>query len=85
MPWRPGALSGHKDYEIHDELFAPDGRCVAVLECFTTNPTVYYCNALTPAGEHRRLGAGMNLDTAKDWAERVTGMKPDRPIVPQIT
>jgi hypothetical protein len=58
MPWKPGALSGDPDYEIHDLLYTPDGRCVAVLECFATNPDVYYCNALTPAGEHVRLGAG---------------------------
>jgi hypothetical protein len=35
MPWRPGALSGDPDYEIHDELYMPDGRCVAVFESFT--------------------------------------------------
>lgn len=79
--WRAGSLSGDNDYEIHEELYAPGGQCVAVIECFTTNPTIYYCNAITPAGEHRRLGAGCNLDTTKDWAERIAGLKPDRPIV----
>jgi len=78
----PGALSGHLDYEIHDELYTPDGRYVAVLECSTSSPAIYYCKALTPAGEHRRLGTCRNLDTAKDWAERITGLKPDRPLVP---
>lgn len=81
--WRPGALSGHKDYEIHDELYSPEGHCVAVLECFTTNPTTYYCNAISPDGTRLRLGAGVNLDTTKDWAERVTGLKIDRPIKPK--
>lgn len=81
--WRPGALSGHEDYEIHDELYTADGRCVAVLEVFTTNPEVFYCNALTPEGEHKRLGAGTNYDTTKDWAERIAGLKPDRPLVPR--
>ena len=65
MPWRPGALSGHPDYEIHDELYTPDGRCVAVIECFATSPTIYYCNAITLAGEWRRMGAGRNLDTTR--------------------
>jgi hypothetical protein len=78
--WRAGALSGHEDYDIHDELYTPDGRCVAVLEVFTTNPTVYYCNALTPQGEHRRLGAGSDYDTTKDWAERVAGLRADVPL-----
>jgi hypothetical protein len=81
MPWRPGALSGDPYYEIHDELYTPDGHCVAVLECFASNPTVYYCSALTPAGDRVRLGAGNGLDTAKDWAERIAGLKPDRPLV----
>ena len=79
--WRPGALSAHRDYEIHDELYTPDGRCVAVLECFSAHPTVFYCNAITPSGEHQRIGAGCNLDTTRDWAERVTGIKVDRPLV----
>jgi hypothetical protein len=83
VSWHPGALSGDPDYEIHDELYTPDGRCVAVLECFTTNPAIYYCNALTPTGEHVRIGAGRNLDTTKDWAERMTGLKPDRPLMPR--
>jgi hypothetical protein len=39
MPWRPGPLSGDPG-EIHDELYTHDGRCVAVLECFATNPTI---------------------------------------------
>jgi hypothetical protein len=82
MPWRPGALSGDPGYEIHDELYTPDGRCVAVLECFATSPTVYYCNAITPQGELVRFGAGRSLDTTKDLAERGTGLKPDRPLVP---
>ena len=58
MPdWRAGQLSGYDDYEIHDELYASDGRCVAVLECFTSNLAVYYCNAITPDGERVRIGA----------------------------
>ena len=28
--------------------------CRAVLECFAKSPTVYFCNALTPAGEWMR-------------------------------
>jgi len=31
-------------------------------------------------GEHVRLGAGRSPDTAKDWAERVAGLKPDRAL-----
>jgi hypothetical protein len=79
--WRAGALSGHKDYEIHDELLIADGRCVAVIECFVTNPMVYYCNAITPAAQ-RWLRVDLNFDTTRDWAERVAGLKPDRPITP---
>jgi hypothetical protein len=58
----------------------PDGRVVAVLECFAKSPTVYYCNALTPAGERMRIGAGSDYDTARDWAERITGLKVDRDL-----
>jgi hypothetical protein len=67
-------------YEIYDVLCAPDGRIVAILECFTHSPTVYYCNALTPTGEWRRLGAGSDYDTTRDWAERVTELKVDRDL-----
>lgn len=77
--WRAGALSGHADYEIHDELYTADGRCVAVLECFTTNPTIYYCNALTPEGEAKRIGACRDFQRAKDWAEGVAGLRAARP------
>jgi hypothetical protein len=45
-----------------------------------SNPTVYFCNALTPAGEWMRIGAGSDYDTARDWAERVTGLKVDRDL-----
>jgi len=27
--------------------------------------------------------AGHSLDTAKDWSERMAGLKPDRPLVPR--
>jgi hypothetical protein len=81
MGWCAGALSGDPDYEIHDELWTHDGRRVAVLECFTYNPDIFYCNAITPAGR-RQFGAGHSLDIAKDWAERVVGLKPDRPLMP---
>jgi hypothetical protein len=30
-----------------------------------------------------RLCAGSSLGAAKDWAERVAGLKPDRPLVPR--
>lgn len=78
--WRPGALSGHRHYEVHDELYTPDGQCVAVLECFTSSHGVF-CNAVTPSGEHLRFGFGTDYAVTKDWAERVTGLKPDRPLV----
>jgi hypothetical protein len=68
-------------YEIYDELCTPDGRVVAVLECFAMSPTVYYCNAVSPAGKHMRLGAGSSYDTTRDWAERVTGLKVDRDLI----
>jgi hypothetical protein len=82
MNWRPGKPPGDTadSYEIYDELYTPDGRRVAILECFTSNPDVYYCNALTPAGKQVRLGAGSNYDTTRDWAERVTGLKVDRDL-----
>ena len=82
MNWRPGMPPGDTadSYEIYDELCTPDGRIVAVLVCFTHNPTVYYCSALTPAGEWMRLGGGNNYDTTRDWAERVTGLKIDRDL-----
>ena len=65
MHWQPGIPPGNTadSYEIYDVLCAPDGRVVAILECFTHSPTVYYCNALTPTGEWRRLGADSNYDT----------------------
>jgi len=84
MPWIPGKLSGDPFYEIHDLLLDYDGEVVAVLECFVTSPDTYYCNAWDPQGNHYRIGAGSNLDTTRDWAERVTGLKPDRPIVPEV-
>ena len=55
MGWRAGVLSGDPDHEIHDELWTPDDRRVAVLERFASNPTIYYCNAITPAGERQPL------------------------------
>ena len=67
-------------YEIYDELCTPEGRVVAVLECFALSPTVYYCNAVTPAGKHVRLSAAGNYDATRDWAERVTGLKVDRDL-----
>jgi hypothetical protein len=52
-------------YEIYDKLDTPDGRVVV---------------ALTPAGEWMRIGAGSDYDTARDWAERITGLKVDRDL-----
>lgn len=73
--WHPGPRSGHRDYEIHDVLVTADGRCVAELECFSMRPHVFYCNALTPEGQHHRLGGGYrDLVGAKLWAERITGL-----------
>ncbi len=82
MNWRPGMPPDDipDNYEIYDELCTPDDRIVAVLACFAHNPTVYYCSALTPAGEWMRLGGGSNYDTTRDWAERVTGLKIDRDL-----
>ena len=59
MNWRPGiplgdTADGYETYEIYDELCTPDGHVVATLACFVWNPTVYYCNALTPAGKWMR-------------------------------
>ena len=80
MPdWRAGQLSGYDDYEIHDELYASDGRCVAVLECFTSNLAVYYCNAITPDGERVRIGAGCDYHRTKQWAEKVSGLSAGKP------
>ena len=47
MHWQPGIPPENTadSYEIYDVLCAPDGRIVAILECFTHSPTVYYCNA----------------------------------------
>jgi hypothetical protein len=83
MNWRPGKppRDTADGYEIYDELCTPDGLVVAVLECFAMSPTVYYCNALTPAGKHvRHHSAGRNYDATRDWAERVTGLKVDRDL-----
>lgn len=76
--WQAGALSGDRNHDIHDELIAPDGRCVAFVQCFSSNPDVYYCNAMTPDGEWRRLGAGFDYQGTRDWAERQTGLKPKK-------
>ena len=85
MRWRAGANSGHYRYEIHDELVDDQGFCVAVLECFANNPDTYYCNALTPEGKHVRIGSCTDFAVAKDWAERVTGLKANYPILgPQV-
>ena len=82
MNWRPGMPPDDTadSYEIYDELSMPDGRIVAVLVCFAHDPTVYYCSALTPAGEWMRLGGGRNYDTTRDSARRVTGLKVDRDL-----
>jgi len=86
MNWRPrmppgDAADNYGAYEIYDELCTPDGRVVATLACFVWNPTVYYCNALTPAGKWMRFRAGHRAyATTRDWAERVAGLKVDRDL-----
>jgi hypothetical protein len=86
MNWRPrmppgDAADNYEAYEIYDELCTPDGRVVATLACFVWNPTVYYCNALTPAGKWMRFRAGHRAyATTRDWAERVAGLKVDRDL-----
>jgi hypothetical protein len=83
MHWQPGIPPGNTadSYEIYDVLCAPDGRIVAILECFTHSPTVYYCNALTPAGKWMHFRAGHRAyATTRDWAERVAGLKVDRDL-----
>ena len=86
MNWRPrmppgDAADNYEAYEIYDELCTPDGRVVATLACFAWNPTVYYCNALTPAGKWMRFRAGHRAyATTRDWAERVAGLKVDRDL-----
>ena len=57
----------------------PTGR--STLACFVWNPTVYYCNALTPAGKRMHFRAGHRAyATTRDWAERVAGLKVDRDL-----
>ena len=86
MNWRPGIPLGdtadsYETYEIYDELCTPDGQVVATLACFVWNPTVYYCNALTPAGKRMHFRAGHRAyATTRDWAERVAGLKVDRDL-----
>jgi hypothetical protein len=80
MNWRPGKPPTVEGYEIYDELCTPEGRVVAVLECFAMSTTIYYCNAVTPAGKHLRVRAGSDYDATRDWAERVTGLKIDRDL-----
>ena len=86
MNWRPGiplgdTADGYETYEIYDELCTPDGHVVATLACFVWNPSVYYCNALTPAGKWMHFRAGHRAyATTRDWAERVAGLKVDRDL-----
>jgi hypothetical protein len=81
MNWRPGKPPANTadNYEIYDELCTPDGRVVAVVECFAMSPTIYYCNAVTQAGKHLHVRAASDYD-ATQWAEHVTGLKIDREL-----
>jgi hypothetical protein len=82
MHWQPGIPPGNTadSYEIYDVLCAPDGRVVAILECFAHNPTVYHCNAMTASGEWVRISGRRNYDTTRDWVESLTGLKVNRDL-----
>ncbi len=56
--------------------YTPDGQVVALLEVFYEDGP-FYCNAVTPQGEWKRIGAGSTWEGTRDWAERVAGLKPD--------
>lgn len=73
--WHPIEPSKDSIHIIWDGLYIND-RCVAMLEAFSDDGP-YYCNAITPQGEHRRLGAGVSLPRARNWAEVMVGLKPD--------
>jgi len=75
MPWIPGPCSGDLDYEIDDLLVSNDGQYVACLECFTTNPGVFYANAIAPDGTEHRIGACSDMFVARNWAEVIAGIK----------
>lgn len=71
--WRP---SKHitPQHAIYEEL-ANESDAIATLEVFNTHGAAY-CNAIAPDGTHHRLGAGINIVSAKDWAEGICGLKP---------
>lgn len=70
-------------YVIHDHLVDGRGRELAVIEAFDDDGP-YYCNAVDPQGQWHRLGAGVSLPGARDWAERIAGLKPDRDLEGRI-
>ena len=51
-------------------------RSLRFWKCFTRTVR-FYCNAVTPQGEWKRIGAGSTWEGTRDWAERVAGLKPD--------
>jgi hypothetical protein len=80
MGWHPGKAPAGSSYAIYDELYAPNGQRVAVLEVFSDDGPCY-CNALTPAGVTARIGVGSTYEDTRDWAERVAGLKPDIDLI----
>lgn len=71
--WQPSRHITSR-HVIYEELADASG-VLAILEVFTSHGAVY-CNAIAPNGERRRLGAGVNIVSAKDWAEGICGLKP---------
>jgi hypothetical protein len=72
--WQP---SPHitPQHAIYEQLADEQGHAIAILEVFDAHGAVY-CSAIAPDGERHRLGAGINIVSAKDWAEGICGLKP---------
>jgi hypothetical protein len=72
--WQP---SPHitPQHALYEMLADEHGNAIAILEMFETHGAVY-CNAISPDGKSRRLGAGINIVSVKDWAEGICGLKP---------
>lgn len=68
----PGITPQH---ELYEQLADEHGNAIAILEVFTSYGAAY-CNAIAPDGKRHRLGAGINVVSAKDWAEGICGLKP---------
>lgn len=84
LRWTPGPMSAHPQYELQEVLCVNSdvNQCAALLECFASNPDIFYANAVTIAGDDVRRGPGYDYVQARDWCERMSGAKPNRPIMP---